>query len=590
MGRGTCRRVAVVVAIAASALSLTGRSAATPTVASVLSNPHDIATGSDGALWVTDERGLVRVTTSGKMTRALDVQGGAWRIVEGPDRALWFTAPRAMRIGRLVPGGQPTYYGLGRTPDDVAAGPDGNVWFTADESGPDERGRVGRITPAGAVTEFGDGLRAQSVPGDVTAGPDGNVWFTDRFGRIGRVTPSGAIREFELPDTNDTPTGIVAGRDGRLWFGLTDRVGNITTKGRIRTYGSPLFDNNALVRGPDGKVWLVGDFGTITDTAVVARIDRPGRIRTFSRGFTGTSADALTVGPSGRDLWVVETGRTGDHVVRFSSRHRRATEFPPPPPCRVPSVVAYPRLWVQVAMFDALCRLDRADERAARRRGTIALDVSPRPGTVLPYGARVHVHFGRRPPLPRHCAVPFAGKALASTPGVLVYSYTRYDPTDLSASRTTYGACRRPHGRHRVVSGSTSDLLFYSEASRFELAGTFVAYRYLSEDHYNESTVRVVLYDVATGRRLFSKGVESHEGDFGPDPPDNPVLGEYAVSVHGALAWLSVAGSTATLWAHVRSGERQLDQGKLDTLRFDGDTLYWRHDGQERSAVVAADS
>ena len=81
-------------------------------------------------------------------------------------------------------------------PTALTAGPDGNVWF-AEVIG----GRIGRITPAGEITEFALG---GSRPGNgITLGPDGNLWFTD-FGAagdafIGRITPSGAISEFPLP-------------------------------------------------------------------------------------------------------------------------------------------------------------------------------------------------------------------------------------------------------------------------------------------------------------------------------------------------------------------------------------------------------
>ena len=43
------------------------------------------------------------------------------------------------------------------------------------------RRRIGRITPAGAVTEF-PLPRPMSVPGNLTVGPDGNLWFTESNG------------------------------------------------------------------------------------------------------------------------------------------------------------------------------------------------------------------------------------------------------------------------------------------------------------------------------------------------------------------------------------------------------------------------
>jgi virginiamycin B lyase len=48
---------------------------------------------------------------------------------------------------------------------------------------------MGRSTPTGTVIEFSPGL--------IAAGPDGNPWFTEQLGnRVGRITPTGTVTEF----------------------------------------------------------------------------------------------------------------------------------------------------------------------------------------------------------------------------------------------------------------------------------------------------------------------------------------------------------------------------------------------------------
>jgi virginiamycin B lyase len=48
--------------------------------------------------------------------------------------------------------------------------------------------RIGRITTAGVITEFALPT-AGSDPFDIAAGPDGALWFTQQDGnRIGRIT------------------------------------------------------------------------------------------------------------------------------------------------------------------------------------------------------------------------------------------------------------------------------------------------------------------------------------------------------------------------------------------------------------------
>lgn len=69
-------------------------------------------------------------------------------------------------------------------PDDIAAGPDGNLWFTEQHGD-----RIGRITPTGTIAEFA--LAPNSHPRGIAAGPDGNLWVTEpTSNRIGRFTPT----------------------------------------------------------------------------------------------------------------------------------------------------------------------------------------------------------------------------------------------------------------------------------------------------------------------------------------------------------------------------------------------------------------
>ena len=102
----------------------------------------------------------------------------------------------------------------GSSPVGVTAGPDGNLWFTELYGN-----KVGKITPAGAVTEFPNPTSGSS-PSEITAGPDGNLWFADYYGnKVGKITTAGAVTTYTIPTGGSSPFGITAGPDdGNLWF------------------------------------------------------------------------------------------------------------------------------------------------------------------------------------------------------------------------------------------------------------------------------------------------------------------------------------------------------------------------------------
>jgi virginiamycin B lyase len=165
-------------------------------------------------------------------------------ITAGPDGALWFGVSfgfvgfdEGNLIGRITTAGAITQFNLPRPPPDdsrpqgITAGPDGALWFTELGTAADTGNRIGRITTAGAITEF-PLPTPRSSPFHITAGPDGALWFTE-FGanRIGRITTAGTLTEFPLPTPNSGPSGITAGPDGALWFSeeTGNKIGRITT-------------------------------------------------------------------------------------------------------------------------------------------------------------------------------------------------------------------------------------------------------------------------------------------------------------------------------------------------------------------------
>jgi streptogramin lyase len=156
--------------------------------------------GPDGALWFTEVRGsnVGRITTDG-VVNEFPVGAGGYGITLGPDGALWFTQQQLHQLGRITSGGATSFFGPTTfDPYVVTNGPDGNLWFTEWTRG--EGTAIGRLTPAGTITEF----PVDGQPWDIAAGPDGNLWFTD-WGLIGRIeaTPPHAVTYLPLVVRDD---------------------------------------------------------------------------------------------------------------------------------------------------------------------------------------------------------------------------------------------------------------------------------------------------------------------------------------------------------------------------------------------------
>jgi streptogramin lyase len=206
--------------------------------------PEGITWGPDGNIWFTEiwTSRVGRMTPAGVITEFSLPSPNPRGIVTGPDHNLWIVEGSIQReaIARMTVKGEVTEFPLGTDvnhqaePYNIVAGPDGNMWFTEQATN-----QIGRITPAGAITQFPIGPR-HTVFG-VTGGADGNVWFVDSSAStVGRMTPTGVIRQFPLPRRNAGPLGIAAGADGRLWFTETNvsRIASIGYKVPEPTFSS----------------------------------------------------------------------------------------------------------------------------------------------------------------------------------------------------------------------------------------------------------------------------------------------------------------------------------------------------------------
>jgi streptogramin lyase len=279
-------------------------------------------------------------------------------IVAGADGNLWFVNGGQYKVGRMAPSGAITQFDLPTVvggPYSITAGPDGNIWVTTNALGQARQDWILRIRPDGAVTQFqagtGSGLSGTG-PEHITPGPDGNLWFTEFWSnRIGRMTPAGNLTEFPIPTANSAPRGIVAGPDGNLWFVEADfnrtGVARITTTGVVTEYslgGSALdqLQPTDIVVGHDGNLWMNQTHPSAPQGEIV-RVALDGSLKVFAMP-KGTRPSGMASGPDG-NIWF--TDWSGNTIGRMSPSGT-LRQFPLPKPNSQPTgITAGPdnRLW-----------------------------------------------------------------------------------------------------------------------------------------------------------------------------------------------------------------------------------------------------
>ena len=242
----------------------------------------------------------------------------------GADGNLWFTdgGTALHAIGRITPAGAVQEFTQGltspATPFDITLGPDGNMWFTATGDAP--HNAIGRVTPSGAIEEFGPpATEPNMAPAQITAGPDGNLWFLDvATPAIGKITPAGVIAEFTSGLlTGAMPETLTAGADGNMWF--TDKakgaIGRVTPGGTIVEFptGNPMSMPTESTLGADGNVWF-SDPGV----PAVGRVTPDGTITEFTQGLSANAdPDPMTLGPDG-NVWFIDQNAAHRAVGRIT--------------------------------------------------------------------------------------------------------------------------------------------------------------------------------------------------------------------------------------------------------------------------------
>jgi virginiamycin B lyase len=159
------------------------------------------------------------------------------------------TASAAPAVSGEFPAGT-----LSFKPRHLTLGSDGNIW-TVLEMG----GKLARVTPAGAVTEFTNAnLTGVVAEEGITTGPDGNLWVT-ATNKVVKIPPS-APTGGTATTINEigTPQGITTGPDGNLWTASDTHLIRIppSAPSTYAHFDGVLFSARDIAAGGNGQVWV----------------------------------------------------------------------------------------------------------------------------------------------------------------------------------------------------------------------------------------------------------------------------------------------------------------------------------------------
>src|SRR3984885_5213888 len=276
--------------------------------------------GAVGADTVGYKYQTVKQITEYPMSYATNWDGA---MVAGKEGNIWFAEKEseyAGRIGRISPAGVITEFALpsGDVPQGMAVDSLGNVWFSTYTNTP----KLVKMSPAGTFTN--SALGADPVPFTSGADASGKIWFTEKaVSEIAKVTQSGKITQYALPAESE-PEAITLGSDGNMWFSSeSGKVGRITAAGAISYFAVPGGGKSlALTSGADGNIWFVAGpeerkIGKITMSGVITEYEVPG----------AHFLDGIASGPD-RNLWV--TDLVSGAIFKVATTGTLIAEYPSP--------------------------------------------------------------------------------------------------------------------------------------------------------------------------------------------------------------------------------------------------------------------
>lgn len=250
------------------------------------------SSGGRGAPGTGGAGGAAGAPTSPIVAKGTSMSISPNAIAVGSDGNVWFTELIQAHVGRMTPDGTVTLYPTTDWGETLTRGPDGNIWLTEADIEP-TTAYIAKITPAGVLTEYElPAVVGGRGPDTLITGPDGNLWWADTQGYVANDTTEGQTTQYATG-----PAGfITVGKDGNLWFLTSHNFASTATLVSADLQGNILsqvpFTCSAggitgMTQGPDGNFWIAENdtydstTQTYTDTGFVGRLTPAGALTQF---------------------------------------------------------------------------------------------------------------------------------------------------------------------------------------------------------------------------------------------------------------------------------------------------------------------
>ncbi len=206
-------------------------------------------------------------------------------------------------------------------------------------------------------------LPAGGRPHDVAAAPDGTVWYTaQRSGHLGVLDPTTGKVELVALGEGSSPHGVIVGPDGAAW--ITDGGQNAIVRVDAKTRAVKVWKlpedtgyanlNTAAFDGR-GRIWFTGQ------TGFYGRLDPASGDMKVWAAPRGRGPYGITATPSG-DIYYASLA--GSHIARVNLDTGEATVIEPPTPGQGARRVwsdSQGRIWVSEWLSGNLSRYDPTD-------------------------------------------------------------------------------------------------------------------------------------------------------------------------------------------------------------------------------------